>query len=55
MNGYLELLLEEAGRAGLSLDDKPFYDEAPGMVRAALHRAVHPLRTASSRGRLTEA
>jgi peptidoglycan/xylan/chitin deacetylase (PgdA/CDA1 family) len=55
LNGYLELLLEEAGRAGLCLDDKPYYDEAPGMLRAALQRAVHPLRIASSRGRLTEA
>jgi peptidoglycan/xylan/chitin deacetylase (PgdA/CDA1 family) len=51
LNGYLKLLLEEANRAGLCPDEKPFYDEAPEMVRAALQRAVHPLRTASSRGR----
>ncbi|HJR77654.1 MAG TPA: polysaccharide deacetylase family protein [Nitrospiraceae bacterium] len=55
LNAYLELLLEAAGRAGLCLDDKPYYDEAPGMLKAALQRAVLPLRTASSRGRPTEA
>jgi peptidoglycan-N-acetylglucosamine deacetylase len=55
LNGYLELLLEEASRAGLCPDDKPFYDEAPELLRAAHQRAVHPLRTASSRGRPTEA
>ena len=52
---YLELLIEEGDRAGLCLDDKPYYDEAPGMLKAALQRAVHPLRTASSRERPTEA
>lgn len=55
LSEYLELLVEEAGRAGLSLDHKPYYDEAPEMLRAALHRAVHPLRAASSRGRQTVA
>ena len=55
LDGYLELLVEEAGRAGLCLDEKPYYDEAPEMLRAALQRAVHPLRAASSRGRQTVA
>jgi peptidoglycan/xylan/chitin deacetylase (PgdA/CDA1 family) len=55
LNGYLELLLEEASRGGLCPDDKPYYDEAPEMLMAALQRAVHPLRTASSRGRPIEA
>jgi peptidoglycan/xylan/chitin deacetylase (PgdA/CDA1 family) len=55
LSGYLELLLEEANRAGLYPDEKPYYDEAPEMLRAALQRAVHPLRTASSRERPTEA
>jgi peptidoglycan/xylan/chitin deacetylase (PgdA/CDA1 family) len=55
LGNYLELIIEEAGRAGLRLDDKPYYDEAPEMLRAALQRAVHPLRTASSRGRPTVA
>jgi peptidoglycan/xylan/chitin deacetylase (PgdA/CDA1 family) len=51
LDGYLELLVDEAGRAGLCLDEKPYYDEAPEMLTAALHRAVHPLRATSSRGR----
>jgi peptidoglycan/xylan/chitin deacetylase (PgdA/CDA1 family) len=49
---YLELLIEEAAQAGLPLDDKPYYDEAPELSMAALRRAVHPLRAASSRRRL---
>lgn len=52
---YLNLLIEEAGRAGLCLDQKPYYDEAPEMLKAALQRAVRPLRAASSRGRPTVA
>jgi hypothetical protein len=50
LSEYLELLVAEAGRAGLSLDHKPYYDEAPEMVRAAFQRAVHPLQAASPRG-----
>ncbi len=48
---YLELLIEEAVRAGLPLDHQPYYDEATELERAARHRAVHPLRAASSRRR----
>ena len=55
LSEYLELLIIEAGRAGLSLDRKPYYDEAPEIVRAALLRAVHPLLVASPGRRQTVA
>jgi hypothetical protein len=51
LGGYVELLVEEAGRAGLCLDEKPYYDEAPEMLRAALQCVAQPLRATSSRGR----
>jgi peptidoglycan/xylan/chitin deacetylase (PgdA/CDA1 family) len=40
MSEYLDLLVNEAERAGLPLDEKPFYDDAPDIMRAALQRAV---------------
>ena len=55
LSEYLELLIAEAGRAGLSLDHKPYYDEAPEMLSAALKRAGRHFQAASPRGRQTVA
>lgn len=51
VSDYLELLVEEAAKGGLPIDHKPYYDEAPELLMAALSRAVHPFGSASSRRR----
>lgn len=38
---YLQILVEEARRAGIRLSNKPFYDDAEDIRTAALHRAEH--------------
>lgn len=52
---YLDLLIEESGRAGLPLDKKPFYDSAPEIMRASLRRAVGRNETARAEARCGEA
>ena len=37
---YLYLLLDESAHVGLPLEKKPFYDNSPEIMRAALRRAV---------------
>jgi peptidoglycan/xylan/chitin deacetylase (PgdA/CDA1 family) len=48
---YLDLLIDEAQRVGLSVDDQPYYDEPGEILEAALGRAVHPFRNSWSGGR----
>jgi len=52
---YFDLLIEESGRAGLLLDQKPFYDRAPDIMRASLRRAVGSNETARAEARCGEA
>jgi hypothetical protein len=42
MTDYLHILVEEAGRAGLPLADKPFYDNAAEIIEVASLRAAPP-------------
>jgi peptidoglycan/xylan/chitin deacetylase (PgdA/CDA1 family) len=44
LDEYLRILVEESGRVGLPMDEKPFYDDSTEIMIAALHRAVPPLR-----------
>ena len=46
---YLDLLLDEAERAGLPLNTKTFYDSAPEIVQAALQRTVGRDETAGTK------
>ena len=41
---YLRILVEEAWKAGLPMDDKPFYDDSTELMYAALQRAIPALR-----------
>jgi peptidoglycan/xylan/chitin deacetylase (PgdA/CDA1 family) len=52
---YLHLLIDESDRVGLPLDQKPFYDNTPEIMRAALRRAVRRTNTAEAEARSTEA
>ena len=47
---YLMVLVDEADRLRLPLDEKPFYDERHGMMEAAVRRAVHQSSFMSTRG-----
>jgi hypothetical protein len=52
---YFDLLIEESGRAGLLVDQKPFYDCVPDIMRASLRRAVDTIETVRAGPRCGEA
>ena len=52
---YFDLLMEEAGRVGLPMNHKPFYDRAPDITRAALRRAITRTGVAKLKARCAEA
>lgn len=52
---YLDLLVEEAERVGLPLNNKPFYDSAPEITRTALRRAISRTQVTKLKARCVEA
>lgn len=52
---YFDLLIEEAERAGLPVNNKPFYDRAAEITRAALQRAISRIEVAKVKTRCAEA
>ncbi|MGQ0809884.1 MAG: polysaccharide deacetylase family protein [Nitrospiraceae bacterium] len=48
MGDYLQILVEEAGRMGLPLDERPFYDNRSEVERSGIERAINHIQAGAS-------